>query len=86
MGRMAILFTVMKTTIEVDEKRLHRVMELTGIKTRRAAVDHGLREAERQAKVNQLLSRCWSAEQLKGVLDPHYDVEAVRRMDKPKYA
>ena len=39
----------MKTTIDIDERRLKRVMELTGAKTRKAAVNYALREAEKGA-------------------------------------
>ena len=44
----------MKTTVELDEKLLKRVMDLTGAKTRRAAIDYALHEAEKSAKlINQ---------------------------------
>ena len=73
----------MKTTLEIDEKRLRNVMALTGLKTRRAAVDYSLAEVERLARVNKVMERAWSPERLKDVLDPRYDVVALRERDRP---
>ena len=39
----------MKTTIDLDERRLSAVMKLTGLRTRKAAVNYALCAAERQA-------------------------------------
>ena len=39
----------MKTTVEVDEHKLKRVMDLCNISTRREAIDRALTELERQA-------------------------------------
>ena len=72
-----------KTTIELDEKKLLRVMDLTGIKTRKEAVDYALVQAERAAKLNKLLSKSWTKEDLESALDPNYDLLALRRADKP---
>src|ERR1035441_2599765 len=44
----------MKTTIDLDEAKLKRVMNLTGITTRKEAVDYALTEAERLAKIKRL--------------------------------
>jgi len=73
----------MKTTLEIDERRLRNVMTLTGIKTRRAAVDYSLAEVERQARVSKVMERAWTAEQLKDVLDPRYNVVALRERERP---
>lgn len=40
----------MKTTVEVDEKKLSRLMELTGIRTKTGAFDYTLSTAERIAR------------------------------------
>ena len=81
-GRDSHIVRRMKTTLEIDEKRLCRVMALTGIKTRRAAVDYSLAEVERLARVNKVMERTWSPEQLKDVLDPRYDVVALRERER----
>ena len=47
----------MKITIDLDEAKLERVMKLTGLATRREAIDFALTQAERAAKVKSLLSR-----------------------------
>jgi Arc/MetJ family transcription regulator len=47
----------MKTTVEVDEHKLERVMELCQIATQREAIDRALTELERQASFKQVLSR-----------------------------
>jgi hypothetical protein len=47
----------MKTTIDLDEDKLRRVMELTGINTRKEAIDFALSQAERLAKIRQLFSK-----------------------------
>ncbi len=47
----------MKTTIDLDEDKLGRVMALTGIKTRREAIDFALTEAERFARIKKMLLR-----------------------------
>ncbi|MBM4154382.1 MAG: hypothetical protein FJ221_05070 [Lentisphaerae bacterium] len=73
----------MKTTLEIDEKRLRSVMALTGIKTRRAAVEHSLREAERLARLDRIVAKPWTPEEMAGILDPAYDLAALRAMDKP---
>ena len=41
----------MKMTLSIDEKLLARVMKLSGLKTKREAVDFDLREAERLGKL-----------------------------------
>lgn len=72
----------MKTTIDLDEACLRRVMKMTGLKTRRAAVNRALAEMERKAQVDQVLSRSWDVDAMARALDPDYDVLKVRRMEK----
>ena len=74
----------MKTTVEIDEKRLQSVMKLTGLKTRRAAIDYSLAEVERQARVHKVMESAWSPEQLKNVLVPDYDVVALRKQERSR--
>jgi Arc/MetJ family transcription regulator len=73
-----------KTTIELDEQKLLRVMDLTGIKTRKEAVDYALVQAERAAKLAKLLVKSWTREDLESALDPAYDIVTLRRRDKPR--
>ena len=44
-----------RTNVVIDDDLLRQVFELTNIKTKREAVDRGLRELIRQAAMNQLL-------------------------------
>lgn len=82
-GNVSHIVARMKTTLEIDEKRLRSVMALTGLKTRRAAVDYSLAEVERQARVSKVMERAWSPERLKDVLAPRYDVVALRERERP---
>jgi Arc/MetJ family transcription regulator len=75
-----------KTTIEIDEEKLLRVMELTGIATRREAVDFALSEAERLAKMTEVLRVPWTEEEMAGAIDPAYDLMKLREMEKPSNA
>lgn len=47
----------MKTTIDLDETQLERVMKLTGLTTRKEAIDFALTAAERSARVRALLNQ-----------------------------
>jgi Arc/MetJ family transcription regulator len=68
----------MKMTIEIDERRLARLMKLAGISTKTAAVDWALRSAERAARREKLFATRWAEDELKSAVDPGYDVLAVR--------
>lgn len=72
-----------KTTVEIDEHKLNRVMELCQISTRREAIDRALTELERQASFKQVLSRKWDPEILRDAIDPAYDVLELRNQEKP---
>lgn len=65
-------------TIEIDEKRLSRVMKLAGIRTKTEAVDWALRSAERVARREKLFSARWTEEDLRSAVDPAYDPSIVR--------
>jgi len=72
----------MKTTIDLDEKKLRRVMKLTGITTRKQAIDFALTQAERLAKVKKLFEEPFyvgSGE----IIDPNYDLRQMRDREKP---
>ena len=81
-GQVSHTWNHMKTTIDLDEAKLERVMKLTGLATRREAIDFALTQAERSAKVKSLLGRRFS----EGITDnvvvgPAYDVLALRRRE-----
>jgi Arc/MetJ family transcription regulator len=69
----------MKTTIEIDEGKLGVIMRLTGLGTRKDAVDWALTEAVRIAEINRVAESPWDAGFLKDAVDPAYDVIALRR-------
>lgn len=68
----------MKTTIEIDDSKLLRVMALTGLKTRKEAVDWALTEAERIARVDQIAAHPWNSDSVKEALEPGYDIMEIR--------
>lgn len=71
--------------MELDERKLIRIMELTGLKTRREAIDYALDQAERAAKMTKLFARPRrSQEEIRDALDPNYDLMALRERDKPR--
>ena len=58
-------------------------MELTGLKTRKEAIDYALNQAERAAKIAKLFARPHrSKDELKDLLDPEYDLVALRAQEK----
>lgn len=67
-----------KTTIELDESKLTSVMALTGLKTRKEAVDYALTEALRVATLSDIRKNPWSASTLSEAIDPDYDIVAIR--------
>lgn len=75
--------TRMKTTIEIDESKLKRVMKLTGLKTRKAAVDYALTQAERFAKLDRFFEKPFYVQGEGEVIDPGYDVLKLRQLEKP---
>jgi hypothetical protein len=74
----------MKTTIVLDERKLKAVMRLTGIRTRKAAVDYALSRAEEAARTWKLFEGALPSEAFKDAVDPGYDVLALREKEKPK--
>jgi hypothetical protein len=74
----------MKTTIDIDEKLLTSVMTLTGVKTRRGAVNYALREAEKSAKVERLVRESPPDEAFKAAVAEGYDIAALRDQEIPE--
>jgi Arc/MetJ family transcription regulator len=72
-----------KATTEYDETRLKRVMKLTGLKSRKAALDYALREAEHAANVRRFLKSLLPDAEYADAVAPGYDVLAVREKEAP---
>jgi hypothetical protein len=55
------------------------------LKTRKEAIDYALSQAERAAKIAKLFARPRrSKDELKNLLDPKYDLMALREQEKPR--
>ncbi len=76
----------MKTTIDIDDRKLRRLMKLTGLKTRKETVDFALTEAERLARIRKLLAGPFYATPEGDTIDPHYDILKMRELEKPGHA
>ena len=72
----------MKTTIEIDDAKLKRVMKLAGLKTRKATIDFALSQAERLGRINRLFAEQFFIEDQGEVIDPSYDVLTLRQQEK----
>jgi hypothetical protein len=71
----------MKTTVEIDESKLLRVMKLGGFRTRKAALDYALTEAERKTRLMMLESTPFYVS--KGdVVVAGYDPSALRKKER----
>jgi len=73
----------MKMTVEIDEKRLSRLMKRSGIRTKRGALDYALRLADRVTIREELLATQLTPGELDGAVDPAYDLLLLRRREKP---
>jgi Arc/MetJ family transcription regulator len=75
----------MKMTMHIDDELLARVMAATGATSKTAAIDLALREVDRRTKLARLASEGLGLgpDELKDAVDPAYDVEAMRRREKP---
>ena len=73
----------MKTTIEIDEVKLNRIMAFTGIATMKEAVDWALSEALRIATINRVMEDPWTAKEAREAVDPSYDLIAIRQSVAP---
>jgi len=83
-GSICRIISRMKTTIDIDEAKLKRVMQVAGLKTRKAAVDYALTEAERAARLKKLLTCAVRETEYKSAVDPKYDVVAMRNRETPR--
>lgn len=73
----------MKATIELNEKKLRRVMKLTGIKTQKQAIDFALDQAEKVARIMNIMQGEFYTDEDASVVDPKYDYKKLRSQDKP---
>jgi Arc/MetJ family transcription regulator len=75
----------MKMTMYIDDELLARVMEATGTTSKTKAIDLALREMDRRAKLIKLSAAGLglSADELRGSVDPVYDLEAMRDRETP---
>lgn len=75
----------MKMTMHIDEALLARVMEATGTTSKTKAVDLALREVDRKAMLLKLGTQGLglSAAELKDAIAPAFDLDALRRQEKP---
>ena len=69
----------MKTTIEIDDDKLDKIMKLSGIATRKEAVDWALTEAVRLAVMNDIEKNPWTLRETTEAVDPDYDIMAIRQ-------
>jgi hypothetical protein len=73
----------MKITVEIDQKKLSRLMTLTGIKTKTGALEYALSMAERGARRETLFRTRLDPRDLENAVDPRYDLPALRKRETP---
>jgi len=73
----------MKITVVINDKKLKRIMQLKGIKTKKAAIDFALDEAERNVALEQIMSEDLYISSSKQVIDKKYDILKMRNLEKP---
>ncbi len=81
-GRASRTIIGMKTTIDLDERRLASVMRLTGLRTRKAAIAYALVAAERAASLDRLMEKALPDEDYRSAVDARYDVVALRKLGR----
>lgn len=64
-----------RTTVEIDDKLMAEAQKLTGLKTKREAIDFALRELVRRRGQRKLL-------ELQGTVDWEGDLNTLRRIDR----
>jgi Arc/MetJ family transcription regulator len=72
----------MKTTIDIDDHKVKRVMKLTGLKTRKATIDYALCQAEKAARVDRLVREALPGDAFTDAVDHTYDVLAIRNREQ----
>ena len=75
----------MKMTLNIDDELLDRVMEATGAKTKTEAIDLALKEADRRARLIEVLGRDrgMSPEDWKNAFAPDDDFGSLRVAEEP---
>ena len=73
----------MKTTLDIDEKKLEEVMRLTGARSRKAAVNYALECAARVERLRKLFEKPLPDEEYRTAVDPSYDLLTLRQKDVP---
>ena len=68
MCRSEPFYTHMRTNVEIDEKLMKDTLKATGLKTKREAVDKGLRELLRLSRQGEL-RKLWGKVDWQGDLD-----------------
>lgn len=76
----------MKTTVDIDEKKLNRVMKLTGLKTMKETLDFALAEAERIARLRNMFRGSFYVDEAGDVVYPDHDVIKMRESENPGHA
>lgn len=79
MGKFPILER-MKTTVEIDDKRLMHVMRLANLKTRKAALEFALIETEKMLSMRNLAAKSFYTDG-KMAVDPKYNLAKLRRKE-----
>jgi Arc/MetJ family transcription regulator len=74
----------MKTTIDIDAKRLKNVMKLTGVHTRKEAVDYALREAEKSGAIALLVREALPGSEFSDAIAAGYDITRTRNGEKER--
>ncbi len=74
----------MKTTLEIDDELVRRVMELGRIRTKTEAIEFALSAAERLLRRRKLLDEALPDGALEDCVDPSYDPVALRESDVPR--
>ena len=74
----------MKTTLEIDEALVRRVMELGRIRTKTQAIEFALSAAERLLRRRRLLEEDLPAGVFEDCVDLGYDPVALRESDVPR--
>jgi Arc/MetJ family transcription regulator len=73
----------MKTTVDIDERKLRNVMRLAGARTRKAAVDYALECTERMEKLRRVLEHPLPDEEYRGAVAEEYNLSDLREKDTP---
>lgn len=84
-GHECLTLPGMKMTMHIDDALLERVMAVTGAASKTHAVDIALRELDRRAELIRLTREGLGLGpgELREVLDPAYDLDAMRLKETP---